>query len=349
MQVAYAFALVALLAFAAPAANARSLKQDSSSITDADILNFALNLECLEAQFYSCAVYGQPLSAELTGNGPAPIGCQSANFTNDDIYSIAMDVANNEIAHVNYLRNALGNYSVQCPLVNIGSAFSDAANAVLNTTLSPSFSPYVNDLYFLHGAFIFEDVGVTAYKGALTSFQSKDIMLAAAGECFLPFGCSNMLSTIFFHHFVYICLNCSHICIKQFCIGLPAPIAAEIQYAANTQCLFAGIMAVEAYHAGYVRTALIQNGDVMTPYGVNVTTIVNAISAGRDMLDNKTVDTVDDEGIYNANTGDYILTPVDGNAVAYSRTPAQVLDVVYLGSASTPGGFFPNGVNGKIQ
>jgi len=108
-------------------------------------------------------------------------------------------------------------------------------------------------------------------------------------------------------------------------------------------------LAVEAYHSGYIRTALIENGDVMTPYGVNVSTIVNAISAGRDMLDNKTVNTVDDEGIYNANTGDYILTPVDGNAVAYSRTPAQVLDVVYLGSASTPGGFYPNGLNGKIH
>ena len=182
MQAAYAIALVGLLAFAAPAANARSLKQDSSALTDADILNFALNLECLEAQFYSCAVYGQPLSAELTGDGPAPIGCQSANFTNDDVYNIAMGVANDEIAHVKYLRTALGNSSVQCPLVNIGSAFSDAANAVLNTTLSPAFSPYVNDLFFLHGAFIFEDAGVTAYKGALASFQSKDIMTAAAGK-----------------------------------------------------------------------------------------------------------------------------------------------------------------------
>ena len=182
MQAAYAIALVGLLAFAAPAANARSLKQDSSALTDADILNFALNLECLESQFYSCAVYGQPLSAELTGDGPAPIGCQSANFTNDDVYNIAMGVANDEIAHVKYLRTALGNSSVQCPLVNIGSAFSDAANAVLNTTLSPAFSPYVNDLFFLHGAFIFEDAGVTAYKGALASFQSKDIMTAAAGE-----------------------------------------------------------------------------------------------------------------------------------------------------------------------
>ena len=182
MQAVYAIVLVGLLAFAAPAVNARSLKQDSSAITDADILNFALNLECLEAQFYSCAVYGQPLSAELTGNGPAPIGCQMANFSNEDIHSIAMDVANNEIAHVNYLRAALGNYSVQCPLVNIGSAFSDAANAVLNTTLSPPFSPYVNDLFFLHGAFIFEDVGVTAYKGALASIQSADIISAAGGK-----------------------------------------------------------------------------------------------------------------------------------------------------------------------
>ena len=143
------------------------------------------SLQCLEAQFYSCAVYGQPLSDDLTGSGPQPIGCQQANFTNDDIYSLAMDVASNEIAHVNYLRTALGNNSVQCPLVNIGDAFSAAADAALGTTLSPAFSPYVNDLYFLTGAFIFEDLGVTAYKGALSSFQSSDIMTAAAGETLL--------------------------------------------------------------------------------------------------------------------------------------------------------------------
>ena len=149
-------------------------------------------LQCLEAQFYSCAVYGHSLSDDLTGSGPQPIGCQQANFTNDDIYSLAMDVASNEIAHVNYLRTALGNNSVQCPLVNIGDAFSAAADAALGTTLSPAFSPYVNDLYFLTGAFIFEDLGVTAYKGALASFQSSDIMTAAAGETTLlvPLECA---------------------------------------------------------------------------------------------------------------------------------------------------------------
>ena len=145
------------------------------------ILNHSSLLQCLEAQFYSCAVYGHSLSDDLTGSGPQPIGCQQANFTNDDIFNVAMDVASNEIAHVNYLRTALGNSSVQCPLVNIGDAFSAAADAALGTTLSPAFSPYVNDLYFLTGAFIFEDLGVTAYKGALSSFESSDIMTAAAG------------------------------------------------------------------------------------------------------------------------------------------------------------------------
>ena len=52
-------------------------------ITDADILNFALNLEYLEAEFYNCAVTGSGLPATLRGGGPASIGCQKANITGD--------------------------------------------------------------------------------------------------------------------------------------------------------------------------------------------------------------------------------------------------------------------------
>ena len=64
----------------------------------------------------------------------------------------------------------------------------------------------------------------------------------------------------------------------------------------------AGILAVEAYHAGAIRTLLIQNGNVTQPYGINVTTGINIISADRMMFDGST--TTDDVGIYDPMTSE---------------------------------------------
>jgi Ferritin-like domain len=93
----------------------------------------------------------------------------------------AVEIANNEIAHVAFLRKALGTAAVACPQVDIGPAFAAAANAALNTTLPLPFSPYYNDQMFLLGSFIFEDVGVTAYNGAAPLITSKSILAPAAG------------------------------------------------------------------------------------------------------------------------------------------------------------------------
>lgn len=147
---------------------------------DIDVLNFALNLECLEAEFYSYAAYGYGLSRTLRGGGPTPVGGRKA-LLSPEALTLARDLAVDEIRHVRFLRMVLGRNAVACPQINIGSAFVAAANAAVGATLPVAFSPYGSDVVFYHAAFIFEDVGATAYKGAATLIDDPAVLSAAAG------------------------------------------------------------------------------------------------------------------------------------------------------------------------
>jgi hypothetical protein len=157
-------------------------------LTDGDVLNFALNLEYLEAQFYSFAVFGTGLpAASLTGIGTqgSVTGGKKVPFSDPVVASYAREIASDEISHVNFLRAALGNYAVAQPAINIdGSAtgaFTAAARAAKVVGPTGTFDPYASDENFLLGAFIFEDVGVTAYKGASPLISNKTYLEAAAG------------------------------------------------------------------------------------------------------------------------------------------------------------------------
>ncbi len=249
---------------------------------DVDVLNFALNLEYLEAEFYLQAAFGRSLSAADSGGGPAPIGGRKVTFATPAIQAYAEEIALDEEAHVKFLRAALGSKAVARPQIDIGPAFAAAANAAFAATLSPAFDPYANELFFLHGAFIFEDVGVTAYKGAARLITNKDFLEAAAG-----------------------------------------------------------ILGVEAYHAGEIRTLLYQQKDIMTPYNVTVETIVQKISDLRGSVGGGK-----DQGLVVG--GKANILPTDANSIAFSRSTAEVLKIVYLGG-TTSGGFFPSGLNGSIK
>jgi hypothetical protein len=262
---------------------------------DVDVLNFALNLEYLEAEFYLQAAFGRGLSDADSGGGPASTGGKKLVYNGVSAQEKALDaavqayieeIATDEENHVKFLRAALGSKAVARPQIDIGGvggAFEAAGKAASAGALT-GFDPYANALFFLHGAFVFEDVGVTAYKGAARLITNKDYLEAAAG-----------------------------------------------------------ILAVEAYHAGEVRTLLYSQRETVVQ-GLKVSQIVQAISDLRDTLGGSEAD----QGII-GDAGKGNILPTDANSIAFSRSTRQVLNIVYGEKNATKGLFFPNGLNGTIK
>jgi hypothetical protein len=101
----------------------------------------------------------------------------------------------------------------------------------------------------------------------------------------------------------------------------------------------AGILAVEAYHMGMARSTLYRMGTAAR-------NAANAISDARDRLDGAS--DVDQGIVMNGRAN---IVPSDGDGKAFSRTPQQVLKIVYLTDQAgvSGGGIFPNGMNGKLR
>jgi hypothetical protein len=150
-----------------------------AAYTDTDILNFALNLEYLEAEFYLRATTGSGLSSADTGSSAGMVtGGAAVPFKTPAIQQYAYEIAADEKAHVELLRSALGSSAVSMPDIDFTNAFNAAAMAA---GIGSSFDPFADETSFLLGSFVFEDVGVTAYHGAVTLISSPKVLAAAAG------------------------------------------------------------------------------------------------------------------------------------------------------------------------
>ncbi len=281
---------VAVSALATGGSMLASTPAHADATLDAEILNFALNLEYLEAEYYLRAI-GQTLAGNnitLSGVGTQGTvnGGAQVPFKSTAIQQYASRIAVDELSHVRFLRIALGSAAVAEPSLDISTgptgAFTVLARAAGLISSSQTFNPYADDVSFLLGAAVFEDVGVTAYAGAAALITNSTYLTAAAG-----------------------------------------------------------ILAVEAYHSGAIRTLL---GDL----GAGVA--FDAISNLRGALSAAIVPGAPAEQPLLIPGNNYNFVANDINGLAFRRTPAQVLNIVYGGGQAGIGGlFFPNGLNGALR
>lgn len=149
---------------------------EAQSTTEIDVLNFALNLEYLEAEFYTYAVTGKSITSfgigvdghargENPAAGGATTGGSKVSFSTKDhlIEDLAAEIGVDERAHVALIRSALGKLAVARPNINLNA-------------LGFGFGSE-ND--FLKASRMLEDIGVSAYAGAAGLLTTPGIITTA--------------------------------------------------------------------------------------------------------------------------------------------------------------------------
>ena len=157
----------------------------AQALTDADIFNFALNFEYLGAQYYLAAL-GSALPASLTGAGAGAVSLPNPTavpFQNEAVGYFAQQLAVDEVAHVNVIQEALkaeGGTPIPQPAINLNTSWTSLAVAAGLIASGQTFSPFASETNFLLGAYVLEDVCVTALCGAAPLISSKINLAYAA-------------------------------------------------------------------------------------------------------------------------------------------------------------------------
>ncbi|KAE9591620.1 hypothetical protein Lal_00038698 [Lupinus albus] len=262
---------------------------------DIDLLEFPLNLEYLEAEFFLFGSLGHGLDVVAPGlahGGHPPIGARLAKL-GFLVKDIILQFGLQEVGHLRAIKSRVRGFPR--PLLNLSSAaFGQVMDNAFGRPLHPHFDPYANEINYLLASYVIPYIGLTGYVGT----------------------------------------------------------NPELQHATSKK-LVAGLLGVEAGQDAVIRALLYERrAQIVHPYGVTVAEFTNRISILRNRLGNTGLK---DEGLVvpilqgsEGRVSGNILS-ADKDSLSYSRTPAEILRILYGGGDEhVPGGFYPNGGDGHI-
>ncbi|XP_052182866.1 ferritin-like catalase Nec2 [Diospyros lotus] len=262
---------------------------------DKDLIQFAVNLEFLEAEFFLFGAFGYGLdrvAPEMPMGGPPPVGARKANL--DPLtQNITTEFAYEEVGHLRAIKSTVGIFPR--PLLNLSAQnFAKIFDEAMGYHLEPPFNPYRDSLSYMMASYVIPYMGLVGYVGAnplLVGYKSKRLL--------------------------------------------------------------AGLLGVESGQDAVIRTYLYGRAEeVLRPYNHTVAEVTVKISELRNRLAKCGIK---DEGIVvppqlgAENRSETNILSADFDSISYSRTPAEILRVVYgSGDEHVPGGFYPRGGNGRI-
>ncbi|KAJ7955209.1 Desiccation-related protein PCC13-62 [Quillaja saponaria] len=150
--------------------------------SDVGLLEFSLNLEYQEAEFFLHGALGFGLDVVapgLSGGGPPPIGARKANLdplTRD----IILQFGYQEVGNLRAIKRTVTGFPR--PLLNLSTEiFASGIDRAFGRPLIPPFDPYANTINYLLASYIFPYVGLTEYVGANPNLQSSTSKQLVAG------------------------------------------------------------------------------------------------------------------------------------------------------------------------
>nr|GLL21825.1 desiccation-related protein PCC13-62-like [Ipomoea trifida] len=152
---------------------------------DLNLLEFPLNLEYLEAEFFLWGAFGyglDKLAPNLSSNGPSPVGAKAAKLSL-------------------LVKDIITQFGFPRPLLNLSAeAFATVVNDAFGKPLNPAFDPYANDINYLIASYLVPYVGLTGYVGANAKLRSETAKRLVAGLLGVESGQDAVLRTLLYEH-----------------------------------------------------------------------------------------------------------------------------------------------------